>query len=214
MSPTVLSAAEALRDELRTWLAQSFPSELAKSTGPSGPDDELIELHRLWNGRLFDAGYATAAWPEAFGGRNASVHEQLVVIEELDRVGAPAHINTIGLQNIGPSIMQWGTPEQQARHLRPMARSDEAVEAIAGALDTHTSLTISERRDLGPHYAATLACWRSSFMANWPTIASERFDPVFKRMWELYLAYSEAGFRSGYLGVSQFGLSRSAPTGR
>ncbi len=83
-----------------------------------------------------------------------------------------------------------------------------SVEAIESTLQTHTSLAIAERRDFGPDYATTLKCWRATFLRNWPTIANDRFDDVFKRMWEFYLAYCEAGFRAGYLGVSQFALNR------
>jgi cyclopropane-fatty-acyl-phospholipid synthase len=84
-----------------------------------------------------------------------------------------------------------------------------SIDAIESTLETHTSLAIAERRDFGPDYATTLKCWRDSFLANWPTIAGDRFDDVFKRMWEFYLAYCEAGFRAGYLGVSQFALART-----
>lgn len=84
-----------------------------------------------------------------------------------------------------------------------------SVEAIESTLRTHTSLAIAERRDFGGDYATTLKCWRENFLTNWPTLASPRFDPVFKRMWEFYLAYCEAGFRAGYLGVSQFALARN-----
>jgi cyclopropane-fatty-acyl-phospholipid synthase len=83
-----------------------------------------------------------------------------------------------------------------------------SIEAIETALGTHTSLAIGERRDFGQHYATTLKCWRESFVSNWPTLAGGRFDAVFKRMWEFYLAYCEAGFRAGYLGVSQLSLIR------
>ena len=85
-----------------------------------------------------------------------------------------------------------------------------SVEAIESTLRSHTSLAIAERLDFGPDYATTLRCWRDTFLANWPTIAGDRFDDVFKRMWEFYLAYCEAGFRAGYLGVSQFALTRTS----
>lgn len=84
-----------------------------------------------------------------------------------------------------------------------------SIEAIDTTLRAHTSLAIAERRDFGPDYATTLKCWRDTFRANWPTIEGDRFDGVFKRMWEFYLAYCEAGFRVSYLGVSQFALVRS-----
>jgi cyclopropane-fatty-acyl-phospholipid synthase len=83
-----------------------------------------------------------------------------------------------------------------------------SVEAIEHTLHTHTSLVVSERHDFGQHYATTLGCWRETFLANWGAIDGDRFDAEFKRMWEFYLAYCEAGFRCGYLGVSQFSLSR------
>jgi cyclopropane-fatty-acyl-phospholipid synthase len=68
-------------------------------------------------------------------------------------------------------------------------------------------LSVSARRSLGPHYARTLSLWRSRFLAAWDQVAALGFDPVFERMWEFYLAYSEAGFRSAYLDVWQFSLT-------
>jgi cyclopropane-fatty-acyl-phospholipid synthase len=83
-----------------------------------------------------------------------------------------------------------------------------SLKAIADNLQEHTRLSIMERRDLGPHYARTLALWRERFLANWDRLEGA-FDETFRRMWEFYLAYSEAGFRAGYLGVSQLGLARN-----
>ena len=58
------------------------------------------------------------------------------------------------------------------------------------------------------HYARTLHLWRERFNDQWPRIHAQGFDETFRRMWEFYLAYSEAGFRSGYLGVSQLQMTR------
>ncbi|HZX55983.1 MAG TPA: cyclopropane-fatty-acyl-phospholipid synthase family protein [Ilumatobacteraceae bacterium] len=88
-----------------------------------------------------------------------------------------------------------------------------SITAVEQTLQAHTSLAITERLDFGSHYATTLRHWRERFLANWSTIEGTQFDPVFKRMWEFYLAYCEAGFAAGYLGVSQFSLSRSRPSG-
>jgi cyclopropane-fatty-acyl-phospholipid synthase len=84
-----------------------------------------------------------------------------------------------------------------------------SVQAIETTLRANTSLTIAERRDFGRDYATTLKCWRDNFLTNWSMIAGARFDGVFKRTWEFYLAYCEAGFRANYLGVSQFALVRT-----
>ena len=83
-----------------------------------------------------------------------------------------------------------------------------SLRAIEENLAAHTKLSIVERRDLGPHYAHTLALWRERFLTNWGRLEGA-FDDTFRRMWEFYLAYCEAGFRTGYLGVSQLGLGRT-----
>jgi cyclopropane-fatty-acyl-phospholipid synthase len=82
-----------------------------------------------------------------------------------------------------------------------------SLRSITENLTAHTRLSVVERRDLGPHYARTLALWRQDFLANWGML-ERSFDETFRRMWEFYLAYCEAGFRVGYLGVSQLGLAR------
>jgi cyclopropane-fatty-acyl-phospholipid synthase len=82
-----------------------------------------------------------------------------------------------------------------------------SIRSISENLSEHTALSIVERRDLGPHYARTLALWRERFLGDWDRLEGS-FDDTFRRMWEFYLAYCEAGFRVGYLGVSQLGLAR------
>ena len=83
-------------------------------------------------------------------------------------------------------------------------------EAIDRTLAQHTSLAVTERRPLGRHYARTLRMWRDRFDANWPAINAQGFDETFRRMWEFYLAYCEAGFTTGYIDVVQMQLQRPA----
>jgi cyclopropane-fatty-acyl-phospholipid synthase len=83
-----------------------------------------------------------------------------------------------------------------------------SLEAIDDILAAHTALRVTRRRELRPHYARTLRLWRERFGAQWPAIRAQGFDETFRRMWEFYLAYSEAGFASGYLGVSQLQMTR------
>ncbi len=80
--------------------------------------------------------------------------------------------------------------------------------AVDDTLAAHTTLRVTRQRELGPHYARTLRLWRERFVDQWPHIHAQGFDETFRRMWEFYLAYSEAGFRSGYLGVSQLQMAR------
>ena len=79
-----------------------------------------------------------------------------------------------------------------------------SVEAIIGITEGHTRLRTAEMTSIGPHYAETLRLWRERFIEQREAVSALGFDDVFQRMWELYLAYSEAGFRSGYLDVYQW----------
>lgn len=83
-----------------------------------------------------------------------------------------------------------------------------STQAITDQVRRHTGLRISASRSLGPHYARTLALWRDRFIQAAADVAALGFDDMFHRMWEFYLAYSEAGFRSGYLDVWQVQLSK------
>ncbi|MGA5823334.1 class I SAM-dependent methyltransferase [Kitasatospora sp. NPDC094028] len=83
-----------------------------------------------------------------------------------------------------------------------------SLRAIEEAAARHTRLRMTRADAYGPHYAETLRLWRERFTEQSAQIAALGFDEVFRRMWELYLAYSEAGFRTGYLDVHQVLLTR------
>ena len=51
--------------------------------------------------------------------------------------------------------------------------------------------------------------WRDTFNANWDTVRRQGFDETFRRMWEFYLAYCEAGFKTGYIDVYQLQMQRA-----
>src|SRR6185312_15042758 len=87
-----------------------------------------------------------------------------------------------------------------------------SVEAILGITERHTQLRTVDMTSIGPHYAETLRLWRERFLAQRETVSALGFDEVFHRMWELYLAYSEAGFRSGYLDVFQWTFAPAGGT--
>ncbi|WP_369184924.1 class I SAM-dependent methyltransferase [Streptomyces sp. Y1] len=83
-----------------------------------------------------------------------------------------------------------------------------SVEAIRQATARHTGLRVAACDSFGPHYAQTLRLWRERFTERAEQVELLGFDQVFQRMWELYLAYSEAGFAAGYLDVQQILLTR------
>ncbi|MCF3960553.1 SAM-dependent methyltransferase [Streptomyces fuscigenes] len=82
----------------------------------------------------------------------------------------------------------------------------EAVESICSRM---TDLRPVRADAYGPHYAETLRLWREAFAEHAREVDALGFDETFRRMWTFYLAYSEAGFRSGYLDVRQIVLSRT-----
>ncbi len=84
-----------------------------------------------------------------------------------------------------------------------------SVTAIESSLARRTSLRVVNRNDFGAHYAQTLRIWRERFVARQAEVAALGFDEVFLRMWLFYLCYAEAGFRAGYLDVSQLTLERA-----
>ena len=115
---------DAFRAELRVWLAEHLTAEVA-TAGLGNMEGADLEMLRGWNRTLADGGWAAPAWPVEFGGRGAGVGEQLAYLEEMSRARAPGPVNVIGVSNIAPAIMQFGTPEQQTRFLQPMLRGDE-----------------------------------------------------------------------------------------
>jgi alkylation response protein AidB-like acyl-CoA dehydrogenase len=118
--------AEAFRVEFRAWLAENLPDGLVGLEWVAMERDSgAIERMRGWNRLLADAGYAAIAWPVEYGGRGAGVMEQVVFAEEMARAGAPGTLNPLGISNVAPAIMQWGTEEQKARFLPRMLRGDD-----------------------------------------------------------------------------------------
>ncbi|MGP4003968.1 class I SAM-dependent methyltransferase [Streptomyces sp. 8N706] len=83
-----------------------------------------------------------------------------------------------------------------------------SVEAMEQVTAAHTGLRTAGRERFGVHYAETLRLWRERFTERADEVAALGFDETFRRMWTLYLAYSEAGFRSGYLDVQHLLLTK------
>jgi alkylation response protein AidB-like acyl-CoA dehydrogenase len=116
--------ADAFRAELRAWLSDHLTPEVVEA-GERQVEGGSLDVLRAWNRTLADGGWAAPSWPVEHGGRGAGVDEQLAYLEETNRVRAPGPVNVIGVSNIAPAIMQFGTSEQQERFLQPMLRGDE-----------------------------------------------------------------------------------------
>jgi alkylation response protein AidB-like acyl-CoA dehydrogenase len=114
-------AEEAFRAEARTWLEANKP-ELPM---PPGDTAEGFEVHRAWERKLFEARWAVVSWPEAYGGRDASLWEWLVFEEEYYRAGLPQRVAQNGIFLLAPTIFEFGTQEQKDRILPRMAAVED-----------------------------------------------------------------------------------------
>jgi hypothetical protein len=109
------SPAEAeFRNEVRTWLEANLPASLrGRATRP--PPEELMPWYRT----LSKKGWVAPHWPKQYGGMGATLNEQIIMSEELARVGAP-QLAAQGLNHIGPILIEFGNDEQKAQHLPPI----------------------------------------------------------------------------------------------
>jgi cyclopropane-fatty-acyl-phospholipid synthase len=85
-----------------------------------------------------------------------------------------------------------------------------SLAAIERSLARRTDLRSVALDDITPHYARTLACWRERFHVAWPELRTLGYDERFRRMWDLYVAYCEAGFRERRISDVQLLLAKPA----
>jgi alkylation response protein AidB-like acyl-CoA dehydrogenase len=111
-------ADRAFRKEVRDWIAENCPKELCNRSLRVDPP-ELKPWHR----KLYERGWIAPHWPKEVGGMGATLTQQIILFEEMSRVGAPTPYPH-GLSFIGPLIIDAGTPAQKAKHLPPILTGD------------------------------------------------------------------------------------------
>ena len=116
---------EQFRKELRAWLAANLTDDVVAAGRRRGRDPATFETLRAWDAALADAGWGAVSWPQEYGGRGATVLEQLAYAEETIHARAPVPLNVIGMNNIAPAIMQFGTDSQKRELLPRMVRADD-----------------------------------------------------------------------------------------
>ena len=182
------------------------------------------EQRKLAIERVADAGYADSVTVELRDYREAEgSYDAIVSVEMIEAVGE--HYWPVFLTTLDRLLAPGGRVALQAitmPHDRMLATRTTytwvqkyifpggllpSVEALEQAMSA-TSLRLAGQTAMGPDYARTLRLWRERFEAA--DIEDLGFDAVFRRMWRFYLAYSEAGFRSGYINVRQLLLERSS----
>ncbi|CAB4958737.1 MAG: acyl-CoA dehydrogenase [Actinobacteria bacterium] len=118
---------DEFRAEAQGWLAANLIGEFASLKGRGGPGDEEVgfEIRERWELVLGEAGWIGLGWPVEFGGRNATVAQQIIWAEEYARAEAPGRVNHMGENLLGPTLIEHGTAEQCERFLPPILRGEE-----------------------------------------------------------------------------------------
>lgn len=119
---------EAFRLEVRHWLQANLPPELCVDDARDervAPDRATFEKRRAWQRTMHAAGWVGIAWPKHYGGRGASLMEQVIFDEEYTRARAPVLPGYAGIALCGPTLMQWGTDEQKQRFLPRILSGDD-----------------------------------------------------------------------------------------
>jgi alkylation response protein AidB-like acyl-CoA dehydrogenase len=115
------------RARVRDWLEQNLTGEFAALRGQGGPgrEHEHFEQRLAWNRRLAAGGWTCLSWPAEYGGRDATLAQQVIFYEEYARSGAPARVGHMGEELLGPTLLALGTEQQKDRFLRPIAEVRE-----------------------------------------------------------------------------------------
>ena len=113
---------EPFRRAIREWLAANLTGRFAtlRDAGGPGREHEAHAERMAWNRHLADAGWTCLGWPPEHGGRGATLAQQVIFCEEYARSRAPARVGYLGEELLGPTLIAFGTPEQQRRFLEPI----------------------------------------------------------------------------------------------
>ncbi len=112
------------RDEVRAWLQAHVPADWETRRTHDSMQDRFTFL-RAWQKQVFEAGWAGISWPKAYGGRGATLMQQVIFTEEMARAAAPPLANVLGLVLIGPTIVTYGTEAQKKRFLANILSAQE-----------------------------------------------------------------------------------------
>ncbi len=117
---------EAFRKEFRSWLEKNLPRDWRDEGEQRDAETKSeFEHRRAWHRKLYDGGWMCINWPKEYGGRGATLLQQVVYNQELDRAKAPPTVNFQGIARVGPTLMQWGTPEQKMRYIPKIPPAEE-----------------------------------------------------------------------------------------
>lgn len=120
---------QSFRTAVRDWLAANFPPPLKDKSyrATVEKDPALADDLEAWRRRLAAQGWGAPTWPQAYGGAGLGHPEAKVIQEEMAAIGAFNPIPTLagmGVTMVGPTMLEYGTEDQKARHLPGMASGE------------------------------------------------------------------------------------------
>ena len=115
----------AFRAEVRTFLDANAPIRRHSSETPYSEGEDPIAIAKDWQKRLYDAGWACIAWPQAFGGRGATPIQSVIWNQEVSRYVTPDGTFIIGQGMCAPTMMAYATEAQNERYLPRIAAGEE-----------------------------------------------------------------------------------------
>lgn len=121
MQLTYTEEEQAFRTQIRGWLEQHVPTQPLQSFDTTAG----FEQHRLWEQSLATGNWGMVTWPKEYGGRGCNLIEWLIFEEEYYRAKAPLRVNQNGVFLLGPTLMEYGSPEQKERFITGMASGKE-----------------------------------------------------------------------------------------
>lgn len=107
---------KAFRQEAADWLESQLSGPFKRLRGQTNQVDN-VEERRAWEAALGEARWSAVGWPEIWGGRDASIAQQVIFAEEYARAKAPPRVGHLGVELLGPTLLALGNEDQKARFL-------------------------------------------------------------------------------------------------
>ncbi|MBA0126994.1 acyl-CoA dehydrogenase family protein [Haloechinothrix sp. YIM 98757] len=113
---------ERFRARVRDWLEDNLSGRFAGLRGLGGPgrEHEAFDERVSWEKHLAEAGWSCLSWPVEHGGAGLPLDKQVIFHEEYARAQAPGKVSHLGQELLGPTLIAYGTAEQQERFLPPI----------------------------------------------------------------------------------------------
>ena len=122
------AALNAFREEVSAWMSENVPEDpgfLLPLTFLEVGTEQQLDFLREWQHKLWSAGYLGMHWPSEYGGQGADPAYQYIVDKELGKHNAPVIFNTIGLNWVGPLLLDMGTDDDKARYIKNILSGEE-----------------------------------------------------------------------------------------